>query len=382
MTIREPSPSLPIMKHFDCIIIGSGIAGASVAAHLAATKKVLMIEMEERPGYHTTGRSAARYEPHYGPSAFVAFSKASGAFYRDPPAGFTDVPLLSERPCLVIAPDIQREETIHFLSADDSVAVLSEQEALGLMPVLRKGIAERFFLDTQSGDLDVDLVHRGYLRLFKARGGESVMNAEAISLQQVQGLWQIETKAGYFSCETVVNAAGAWGDVIAERAGLRAIGLIPKRRSIGVAPVDHPGLMSWPMLTDAGETFYIKPQSGKLLVSSADATPVDPHDAYADDEAIATGIDRLMQVTTLEINRIEHSWGGLRTFTPDKNPAIGFDPNNGGFFWLVGQGGYGIQSAPAISETAAAMILGQAIPDYVLANGLNPSQIKPNRFLS
>jgi D-arginine dehydrogenase len=370
------------MKHYDCIIVGAGIAGASVAAHLAATKRVLMIEMEERPGYHTTGRSAARYEPHYGPSAFVAFSKASGAFYRNPPEGFTDTPLLSKRPCLVIAPEEHRDATNQFLSADDSVSELGEREALGHMPLLRKGIAKRFFLDTQSGDLDVDLVHRGFLRLFKSRGGETVMNAEMVSLQQAKGLWQIETKAGTFSCETVVNAAGAWGDVIAERAGLRGVGLIPKRRSIGVAPVENADLMNWPMLTDVGETFYIKPQSGKLLVSSADATPVDPHDAYADDEAIAMGIDRLMQVTTLEINRIEHSWGGLRTFTPDKNPAIGFDPSTEGFFWLVGQGGYGIQSAPAVSETAAAMILGQAIPQYVIDNGLKPDEVKPQRYLS
>jgi D-arginine dehydrogenase len=382
MTIREPSPSLPIMKHYDCIIIGAGIAGASVAAHLAATKRVLMIEMEERPGYHTTGRSAARYEPHYGPSAFVAFSKASGEFYRNPPQGFTDTPLLSKRPCLVIAPEEQRDATTQFLSADDSVVELGEGEAQGHMPLLRKGIADRFFLDTQSGDLDVDLVHRGYLRLFKQRGGESLMNAEVISAQRVKSHWQIETKAGSFTCETIVNAAGAWGDVIAERAGLRGVGLIPKRRSIGVAPVDHPDLMNWPMLTDVGETFYIKPQSGKLLVSSADATPVGPHDAYADDEAIATGIDRLMQVTTLEINRIEHSWGGLRTFTPDKNPAVGFDPSTEGFFWLVGQGGYGIQSAPAVSATAAAMILEQPIPQYVIDHGLKPDEIKPQRYVS
>jgi D-arginine dehydrogenase len=370
------------MKHFDCIIVGAGIAGASLGAYLAAEKTVLILDMEERPGYHTTGRSAARYEPHYGPSAFVAFSKASGSFYRDPPQGFTDVPLLSERPCLVIAPDVQQETATQFLSADDSVTELGEPEALSLMPILRKGIAKRFYLDTQSGDLDVDLVHRGYLRMFKSRGGESVMNAEVIGLKRVQGQWQIKTKAGDFSCETVVNAAGAWGDVLAERAGLRTLGLIPKRRSIGVAPVDRSDLMNWPMLTDVGETFYVKPQSGKLLVSSADATPVDPHDAYADDEAIATGIDRLMQATTLEINRIEHSWGGLRTFTPDKNPAIGFDPSTEGFFWLVGQGGYGIQSAPAVSEVAAAMVLGKPVPQYVIDNGLKPDEIKPQRYMS
>jgi D-arginine dehydrogenase len=372
MTKVSPSPSLSPVKHFDCIVIGAGIAGASVAAHLAGERSVLLVEMEDRAGYHTTGRSAARYEPHYGPSAFVAFSNASGAFYRSPPAGFADAPVLSQRPCLVIMRHDQRDEALQFLDADGSVAEISETEALRHFPTLRPGFATRFFLDTQSGDLDVDLVHRGYLRMFKMRGGESIVNAEVLSLSKVRDTWQVRTKAGDFTCAIVVNAAGAWGDVIAARASLRPI---------GVVPVDEPGLTDWPMLSDVGETFYAKPQSGKLLVSSADATPVEPHDAFADDEAIATGIDRLMQATTIEVTRLEHSWGGLRTFTPDKNPAIGFDPSTEGFFWLVGQGGYGIQSAPAVSATAAALVLGKAIPDDVIAYGLKINEINPARFL-
>jgi D-arginine dehydrogenase len=369
------------MTHFDCIIIGAGIAGASLGAHLAAERTVLILDMEERAGYHTTGRSAARYEPHYGPSAFVALSVASGGFYRNSPPGFSDAPLLSERPCLVIATSAQKDRTSTFLTADGSVAEITEAEARLRFPRLRAGFAERFFMDTQSGDLDVDLVHRGFLRQFKSRGGESLMNAEVLSLKRIAGQWQIDSKAGVFTCETVINAAGAWGDVIATRAGLEPLGLVPKRRSIGVVPVDDAELMDWPMLVDTDETFYAKPQSGKLLVSSADRTPVEPHDAFADDEAIATGIDRLMQATTLEITRLEHSWAGLRTFTPDNNPAIGFDPSTDGFFWLVGQGGYGIQSSPALSETAAALLAGRPIPDYVLEFGLKPDEIKPGRFL-
>jgi D-arginine dehydrogenase len=170
--------------------------------------------------------------------------------------------------------------------------------------------------------------------------------------------------------------------VIAARAGLKPVGLVPKRRSIGVFPVDEPQLMQWPMIIDTAESFYAKPQSGRLLVSSADVTPVEPHDAYADDEAVALGVERLMEATTLDITRMEHSWGGLRTFTPDKNPVIGFDPSTEGFFWLVGQGGYGIQSSPGVCVTAAALILGQAIPSQIIDHGLNPAEIRPERFLS
>lgn len=369
-------------NEYDCIVIGGGIAGASVAAHVAASQKTLLLEMEERPGYHTTGRSAARYEPNYGPSAFVAFSKASGAFYRQPPKDFADAPLMSERPCLFIMPHGQEDDQVHFLKDNPGAVEVSQAEALKLYPVLREGFAERFFVDLSSGDLDVDLIHRGFLRQFKKHGGVSVMNAEVLALTHSAAGWKIETRAGVFTCRTVVNAAGAWGDVIAARAGLKPIGLVPKRRSIGVFPVNDPTVMQWPMIVDMAESFYAMPQSGKLLVSSADVTQVEPHDAYADDEAIALGVERLMQATTLDITRMDNSWGGLRTFTPDKNPAIGFDPSTEGFFWLVGQGGYGIQSSPGVSVTAAALILGKPIPSEVLDHGLNPAEIKPERFLS
>jgi D-arginine dehydrogenase len=159
------------------------------------------------------------------------------------------------------------------------------------------------------------------------------------------------------------------------------VGLQPKRRSIGVIPVDGiPGVADFPLVTDMGETWYAKPQSGKMMVSSADATPVDPHDAYADDMAIAEGIERLMNATTIEVNRLDHSWGGLRTFAPNGSPVIGYDPHTEGFFWLVGQGGYGIQSAPALSRTAAAMVLAEKLPQDVMDAGLAPADIAPKRF--
>jgi D-arginine dehydrogenase len=365
---------------FDVIVVGAGIAGVSVAAHVAERKKVLILEMEERPAYHTTGRSAATFEPNYGPPAMLAFTRASHDFFMSPPDGFAEGPLLTPRVSLFLEAQGQEPQTEKLLALGDGLKELSAAEAVNLFPVLREGYAKRRFLDPNTGDLDVDLLHRGYLRLFKARGGVIAVNAEAKSIERKAGAWRIDTPQGEFTAPLLVNAAGAWGDVLAARAGVRPIGLVPKRRSIGVIPApDHAGCGAWPMVTDVAETWYAKPQSGKIIVSSADATPVDPHDAYADDMAVAEGVERLMNATTLVVTRLEHSWAGLRTFTPDGSPAIGFDPHTEGFFWLAGQGGYGIQSAPALSRTAAAMMAGGMVPSDVISAGLLIEAIAPRR---
>lgn len=369
------------MTQFDIIIIGAGIAGASIAAHLAENASVAILEMEDRPGYHTTGRSAASYEPNYGPKPILAFARASAAFFNAPPPGFADAPLLTKRNSLMLEPENQIENADKFLAEAESVEEISLAEIKQLWPIYREGYAKRGFLDSSSGDLDVDLIHRGYLKQFKARGGNLFLNCPAQKISRQGGHWHVTTAQGGFSAKTIVNAAGAWGDVVAGLAGVKAVGLVPKRRSIGVIPIaGHPDLMSWPFVVDAAETWYCKPQSGKMLVSSADATPVEPHDAFADDMAIAEGIERLMAATNVEVTRLEHSWGGLRTFAPDGSPVIGFDPSADGFFWLVGQGGYGILSAPALSRTAAAMVMHQPPPEDVLALGLDPAHITPKRF--
>jgi D-arginine dehydrogenase len=366
------------MKSFDIIVIGGGIAGASVAAHLAAERRVAILEMEERPGYHSTGRSAASFEPNYGPPAMLAFTRASEHFFRQPPKGFADAALISPRDSIFLMPEGQEEAAERLLAKSDKLAEISIRATQEFFPVLRNNYAQRAFLDPNTGDLDVDLIHRGYLRLFKERGGSVLTSHQVKGLLYRSGQWQIATEHGIFTSPVVVNAAGAWGDVVAKLGGVKPVGLQPKRRSIGVIPVEHEeDAMNWPMVTDVGETWYCKPQSGKLMVSSADATPVDPHDAYADDMAIAEGIERLMTATTLEVERLEHSWGGLRSFVPDGNPVVGFAPGQEGFFWLVGQGGYGIQSSPALSETAATLILDKPLPVSVIAHGLELSDIAP-----
>ena len=365
----------------DFLVIGAGIAGVSVAAHLAEHASVTILEMEDRPAYHTTGRSAATFEPNYGPKPILALTRASADFFKKPHAGFAEGTLLTPRTSLFLEPHDQAEAAQAFLGFATNVQELGPVDLVKVLPVLRPNYARRGFLDSSTGDLDVDLIFGGFMKEFKARGGKLVLSSPAQTISKIGTHWTITTPQGEFSAPILINAAGAWGDELAKLAGIKPVGLTPKRRSIGVIPVEgHADFMSWPMATDCGETWYAKPQSGKMIVSSADATPVDPHDAYADDMAIAEGVERLMEATTIEVNRLEHSWGGLRTFAPDGAPVVGFDPSTEGFFWLVGQGGYGIQSAPALSRTAAALALRHPLPEDVIAHGLVLSEISPNRL--
>jgi D-arginine dehydrogenase len=369
------------MNNFDFIVIGAGIAGASVAAQLAAKASVAILEMEDRPGYHTTGRSAAAYEPNYGPRPFLALSRAGLSFYKSPPVDFAERPIFSKRGSLVIEAKGQEEASQHFLTPGTKLREVSVDEMIALVPVLRRDYANRGFYDDGTGDLDVDLLHRGYLKWFKHRGGKLLCNAPAREITKRGSLWHVTTPAGSFAAPVVIDAAGAWGDKVAITAGVAPIGLQPKRRSIGVVPITgHMGFMDWPFMVDCEESWYAKPQSGKLIVSSADQTPVEPHDAFADDEAIAIGVDRLMQATTLDVTRLDHSWGGLRSFVPDKFPVCGFDPAAEGFFWLVGQGGNGIQSSWGLSRLAAAMALHEPMPEDLLAHGLLLDDVKPERL--
>jgi D-arginine dehydrogenase len=369
------------MIQTDFLVVGAGIAGASAAAYLAETHHTLIIEMEDRPGFHTTGRSAASYEPNYGPPPMLAFTRASEKFFRSPPQGFADAPLLIDRPSLFIEAEGQKEFTWELLDKASALDEISKAEASRLFPVFRPEYVRRAFLDRFTADMDVDLIHRGFLRMFKTRGGETLLSSPITAITRRDSLWHVKAGGHDIAARVIVNAAGAWGDVIAAMAGVTPVGLIPKRRSIGVIPFEYAqAWQHWPMVTDVGETWYAKPQSGKMIVSSADATPVEPHDAYADDMAIAEGIERLMTATTIEVTRIEHSWGGLRTFAPDGNPVIGFDPQTDDFFWLVGQGGYGIQSAPCLGETAAALTRGLSLPPSAMDQGLNLKDISPERF--
>jgi D-arginine dehydrogenase len=360
-------------KDFDIIVIGAGIAGASVAAHLAETHTVVICETEERPGYHTTGRSAAAYEPNYGPPAILALTRAAKPYFEA--GGF-----LTPRETLFFAPPEQEQAFTKLMSIQKGMREIPVAVAREKFPLLREGYARHAILDPGTADIDVDLLHQGYLKLFRQRGGVLACDSPVTSLER-SGAWTAKAGVQEFRAPIIVNAAGAWGDRVAAMAGRTPIGLQPKRRSMAVVPgPEGADIMSWPLIGDLGETWYCKPQSGKLLVSPADATPVDPHDAFADDMTLAEGIDRFQTAVNYEVTRVERTWGGLRSFAPDGSPVVGYDRSGDGFFWLIGQGGYGIQSSPALSRLAAALVRQEAPPSDIVDEGLALAEISPLRF--
>ena len=367
-------------KTADVVIIGAGIAGASMAARLAAAGagEVVLLEMEDHPGFHTTSRSAAMWEPSFGPPIFRALTHASGPFLHDPPDGFSPVPLVSTRGVMMCGEHDDGCDAQEFL--DRGFAEMSRAEAAALVPLLRFDDIAWVLFDAVTKDLDVDALHQGFLRAAKA-GGCTVECRAQVQRAHRNGAWAIETSAGSISAPVVVIAAGAWSDEVAALFGAAPVGLQPKRRSacIIAAPVAT-DIARWPQIFPARDDFYCKPTGGQLLVSPCDATPVDPHDAYADDFKLAEGIAAFERLVDCSVNRIERSWGGLRTFAPDGEPVVGYDPDVEGVFWLAGQGGYGIQSSAALSEVAAALLLRQDIPPAIAAHGISAQTISPARF--
>ncbi|MFT7593938.1 MAG: D-arginine dehydrogenase [Paracoccaceae bacterium] len=372
-------------KEFDVVVIGAGIAGASVAAELSETRRVLLLEQESQPGYHTTGRSAALFTVSYGPPIIRALTRASEAFYRAPPADFTDTNLLSPRGAMFIANPDQRDEMA--AAAEElksSITMIDAEQARQIVPILRDTYVDGAFIDKGASDIDVNALHQAYLRQLRARGGDLRTRAQVTGLSQSgtgSGTgWQVETAQGVFTAPIVVNAAGAWADEIAVMAGLDPAGLTPKRRTaLLVAPPDGADITTWPLVVDVEEKFYLKPDAGKLLISPADATPSAPCDAQPDEMDVAICVDRIQTAFDLPVRRIDHKWAGLRSFFPDGCPVAGFDPNAPGFFWLAGQGGYGIQSAPALARASAALITGKPIPGDIADQGVSAPALSRDR---
>lgn len=366
----------------DFLVVGGGIAGASAGYFLAASGTVTLLEAEAVPGYHATGRSAALFSEYYGNGVVRALTAASRPFYTAPPPGFT-APLLSPRGVLALCPHgaEARFETVLAagLTAPVPVRELGPGEAQRHCPVVRPEWFSRAMLKPAAMDIDVDAVHQGFLRGIRARGGQVVRSAGVRALSRSAGEWRAVTGAGEFSAPCLINAAGAWADEIAGLAGVPGIGLTPLRRSacIVAAPAGV-GASRWPMVADVTETFYVKPESGRLLLSPADATPVPPGDARPEDIDIAAAIDRVRAATTLEIRHVQRAWAGLRSAVPDDTPVIGPAPQLPGFVWLAALGGYGIQTAPAAGELAAALATGTA-PRSASAD---LAALSPGRFLA
>ncbi|MEJ5991840.1 FAD-binding oxidoreductase [Ramlibacter sp. PS3R-8] len=369
----------------DFIVIGAGIAGASVAFFLAPHARVTVLERESQPGYHSTGRSAALFLESYGTAQVRALTRASRAFFDAPPDGFTGHPLLGPRGCLLVATHGQEEELQAHREVLRTMAPnardLTAEEAVALVPVLRRERVIGAALEPDAFDMDVHAIHQGYLRGARRSGGSIVCDAEVLQMRRVDAVWEVTTPAGVFRAPVLIDAAGAWADVVAGLAGVRPIGLQPKRRSaFTFAPPPGTESRHWPCLVSADETWYFKHDAGMLLGSPANADPVPPHDVQPEELDIALAIDRIQQMTTLEIRRPSRTWAGLRSFVADGDLVGGFDAQAPGFFWLAAQGGYGIQTSAAMGEACAALARGLPLPQHIAACGVTAQMLSPARL--
>lgn len=370
---------------FDFVVVGAGIAGTSAAYELAAANSVLLLEQEHQPGYHTTGRSAALYAEIYGNQTVRALTTGGKEFYVRPPAAFSDHPLLKPRGILFIGREDQRPSLDNLLAEvsglRSNIRRIDAQTLGEYVPVLRAGYAAAAVYDPDAMDIDVHALHQGYLRGLKARGSQLLLNAPVRALNRRGGLWQVETPLGQFRARVVVNAAGAWADEVAAMAQARPIGLMPKRRTaILFQPPAGMRIETWPTVIDADEQFYFRPDAGKIMASPADETPMPPCDVQPEEIDIAILVDRLEHAIDMPIPRIEHRWAGLRSFVHDKTPVVGYDDGVEDFFWLAGQGGYGIQTAPGIAQLAAALARHQPAPDNLVALGVRNADLAPARL--
>lgn len=367
----------------DYIVIGAGIAGASVAFELSKHASVIVLEGEAQPGFHATGRSAALFSEIYGNETVRALSRASREFLVSPPTGFVEHPLLKPRGSLYLANDAECAIFDQLQAAPDVQRLtrsLTPAQAQQLVPILKPEWTRRAMFEEGSQDVDVHALHQGYLRAMKERGAKLVCSSLVASIERTGNVWRVVAGDGQFSAPVVINAAGAWADEVAAMAGLPRIGIEPRRRTaLLVDPPAGVDVERWPMVLDVADTFYFKPDAGKLLLSPADETPWVPSDVQPDDLDVAIAVDRVEQATTMTIAHVRHQWAGLRTFVSDRSPVIGFDPAAEGFFWLAAQGGYGIQSAPGCSRLASALALRAPVPsgaDYANVE----AAVSPARF--
>lgn len=358
------------------------MAGISAAARLSEHLDVTVLEGEADLGYHSTGRSAAIFIRNYGNKTLRALNVASEPELTHPD-GISDRSLLSPRGELLIATEQDMPVLEAYLDSADDMERLTALEASKLVPILNTDRLVGAAIESSAQEIDVDRMLQGYARLATAQGAKIIRKAKVTACRKSDGIWQVETSQGNYETPVVINAAGAWADEVAQMAGVAQLGFVGMRRSMAVIPApDGHDVSKWPLFAAASEDFYAKPDAGTLLVSPADEDPVDPHDVWADDMVLAEGLDRYEKAVTVPVTRVLHSWAGLRTFAPDRTPVVGYDPQAAGFFWLAGQGGYGIQTAPALSRLVMNLItqtnpnLGQAI-----VTALSPDRFKQRKQL-
>ncbi|MEI2387208.1 FAD-binding oxidoreductase [Breoghania sp. JC706] len=360
----------------DILVIGGGIAGIGAAARLSPHTRVIVLEMEDALGRHATGRSAAIYIRNYGNATLRALNVASEPVLKEPD-GIAEETLLTPRGEMLIASEDEIDAFEAYLKGADGMETLTPEEAVDLFPLLRREKIAAAAIERDAQDIDVDRLLQGFARLARRNGARLVTDALVQTATRTGGVWRVETPKGTFEAPVIVNAAGAWADVLAETAGIARVGLVPMRRSAAIVPPPSGiDVTRWPLVASASETWYAKPDAGKLMVSPADEDPAEPHDAWPDDMVLAEGLHRFEQAVTMPVTRVERSWAGLRSFVSDRTPVVGFAPDADGFFWLAGQGGYGVQTAPALSQLAADLCLGHTpkLPADIVA-ALDPTRL-------
>lgn len=358
-------------RRCDIAVIGAGMAGASLAGELAESASVVLLETESAPGYHATGRSAAFWTESYGGPGVQPLTAASGPWLRE--HGF-----LADRGALTIARAGQEAALARFAAGFSTLGVAIEQVDHAAMAGLVPGLRPEWTcgaLEPSCCDIDVAALHQHYLAQARRAGAQLLCSAQVIAVVAQGPEWRLSLSDGReLSAQVVVNAAGAWADQIARLAGVEPLGITPFRRTVAQVRTAPAAPDRLPLVLDLGEAFYFKPESGRLWLSPHDETPSPACDAAAEEIDVATAIDRLGGVVDWEVERVEHSWAGLRSFAPDRLPVYGFAPDQPAFFWFAGQGGFGIQTAPAAARLAARLLLGQA------GGEVDPAPYSPTRF--
>ncbi len=367
---------------FDAIVIGAGMAGASVAYFMAPHVRVLVLEREAFAGMHSTGRSAALFSETYGSPQVRALTRAARPFLMRPPAGFAEQPILTPRGATIIGHAKQTDDVLGLYEAivpfTRDIELRDTAHLLAAVPVLRPEAARIGLHEPGAADIDVNELHQGFLRGLRARGGELRLNAGIRAISRSADGWQVDDGEQAFRAPLLLNAAGAWVDQVATLAGVTPIGIVPKRRTVFLFdPPENLATAHWPFITSFDESFYFKPDAGLLLGTCANADPVEPHDVQPEDYDIALGIHRIEEATTMTIRRPRRSWAGLRSFVADGDLVGGFAPDAPGFFWVAAQGGYGIQTSAAMGEACAHLALGRPLPSPLVDAGLSAAMLAP-----
>jgi D-arginine dehydrogenase len=374
-----------VARTCDFLVVGGGIAGASAAYALSAHGKVCLVEQESQLGYHSTARSAAVHSSAYGPATWQAITTASRSFLVDTPDGFSHAPLTKPLGALFLAKP-EEEQELRQQAADldrqgVGYSLITPAEASRLSPCVRMEPFSLALYEPDCVDLDASALLHGYLRAARSQGAEVISNAELKAAKRRSGIWRIDLARELIEARVLVNAAGAWVDLIAERAGLPRRGLRPLRRTVITfdPPAGH-DVSRWPMTFDVAETWYFKPEGRQIMMSPTDLTPSEPVDAQPEQFDIAVAIDRIETVTTMKVGRLNSRWAGLRTFAPDHEAVIGADPVEPSFVWYAGQGGNGVMASPAGAAICAAAATGGSLPASVARLGLTSDMIAPGRL--